>query len=86
VAASIWPGTSGLAAAHGRWLCASQASWDSVLSVRDGSCTGSELACSDDDCGQQGRVALDLTRGQGIVIIVDSFDDDGRYQLAITPQ
>jgi hypothetical protein len=70
-------------------LCGSQQSWDSVLSVRDGSCTGSSLACDDDSCGGaaglQGRVTVTLTAGQGIVIIVDSLaPQNGNYQLAIT--
>lgn len=83
------------APAAGRYvvdLCASDQFWDSVLSVRDGSCTGAQLACSDDACGGfaglQGRVTLTLTAGQHVVIVVDSVDpsDDGNYQLSITPQ
>ena len=72
-------------------LCASSDLWDSVLSIRDGSCTGRQLACSDDVCGgfgAQGRVMVTLAAGQGIVIVVDSAFSgvDGDYQLAITPQ
>lgn len=70
-------------------LCGSDANWDSVLSIRNGSCTGASLACDDDSCGGggglQGRVTVNLTAGQGIVIIVDSlFPQNGNYQLAIT--
>jgi len=70
-------------------LCGSEQMWDSVLSVRDASCTGASLACDDDSCGGpaglQGRVTVTLTAGQGIVIIVDSlFPQNGNYQLAIT--
>lgn len=83
-----------VAPAAGRYvidLCGSDQFWDSVLSVRDGSCTGAQLACSDDVCGGlaglQGRVTVTLAAGQGIVIVVDSaFPVDGNYQLAITPQ
>ncbi len=71
-------------------LCASEQLWDSVLSVRDGTCTGPSLACDDDSCGGlpelQGRVTVNLAAGQGIVIIVDSLvPQSGTYQLAITP-
>lgn len=81
------------APAAGRYvidLCGSEQTWDSVLDVRDGSCTGPHLACGDDECGGaigvQARVTLDLAAGQGIVIVVDSAfpQDDGLYQLAIT--
>ncbi len=80
------------APATGRYvidLCGSEQTWDSVLSIRDGSCNGLQLACGDDECGGvigvQARVTLNLTAGQGIVIVVDSaFPQDGLYQLAIT--
>jgi hypothetical protein len=63
--------------------------WDSVLSVRAGSCTGQQLACNDDACGGAGqlqsRVTVSLAAGQGVVIVVDSLVPlDGMYQLAIT--
>jgi hypothetical protein len=82
-----------IAPATGRYqfdLCASQPSWDSALSIRDGSCNGRQLACGDDECGGfglQGLVTLDLAAGQAIVIVVDgAFGEDGNYKLAITPQ
>ena len=70
-------------------LCGSDQLWDSVLSVRDGTCTGPSLACNDDSCGGpaqlQPRVTVNLAAGQGIVIIVDSaIPTAGSYQLAIT--
>lgn len=71
-------------------LCASEEFWDSVLYVRNGDCNGAQLACSDDACGGaaglQGRVTVNLTAGQGIVIVVDAAAPafDGDYQLAIT--
>ena len=73
------------------YLSGSQPFWDSTLSVRDGSCTGAQQACSDDACGGpaslQGRVTVTLAAGQSIVIIVDGASDfDGSYQLAITLQ
>lgn len=71
-------------------LCNSDMSWDSVLTIRDGTCGGAQLACDDDSCGGpamlQGRVTVNLTAGQGIVIVVDSLYPTvgGNYQLAIT--
>lgn len=69
-------------------LCASDMTFDTLLYVRDGSCTGAQLACNDDACGLggiQSRVTVPLTAGQGIVIVVDSvFPVTGSYQLAIT--
>lgn len=70
--------------------CASASNLDTVLYVRNGSCTGTQLACDDDSCGGgigiQSRVAVNLTAGQGIVIVVDELfpTGGGNYQLAIT--
>ena len=71
-------------------LCASEEMFDTVLYVRDASCTGAQLACNDDACGGPAglasRVTVALTAGQGIVIIVDELfpTGGGNYQLAIT--
>src|SRR5688500_16495522 len=69
-------------------LCASPDEFGATLSIRNGSCTGSELACDNDSCGviAPPRLTVDLTAGQGIVIVIDgdSANDTGRYQLAIT--
>jgi hypothetical protein len=55
-----------------------------ILSVRDGSCTGSELACQAGDSETQPRVEVDLLAGQTIVIVADSFNGGaGFYQLTI---
>jgi hypothetical protein len=62
-------------------------SFDSVLYVRDGSCTGTQLACDDDGCGGASllsKVQLNLTAAQLIVIIVDGLGDAGKYTLTIT--
>jgi hypothetical protein len=80
------------APAAGRYtidLCASDPTWDSALNIRDGSCAGPELACSDSDgCtfSFHERVTLTLAAQQHIVIIVDGIDtgEQGGYQLAIT--
>jgi hypothetical protein len=70
-------------------LCASNLTYNTVLSVRDGTCTGTELACNDDACGLgglQSLVTVSLVEGQGVVIVVDSavVAAGGMYQLAIT--
>jgi hypothetical protein len=61
--------------------------FDTVLYVRDGSCTGTQLACDDDGCGNASvlsRVHLNLTVGELVVIIVDGLGDQGMYTLTIT--
>jgi hypothetical protein len=71
-------------------LCASEQGFDSVLYVRDATCNGAQLACNDDACGGPAglasRVTVQLTAGQGIVIVVDELfpTNGGNYQLAIT--
>jgi hypothetical protein len=67
-------------------LCSSATSFDSVLYVRDGTCTGAELACDDDGCGASllSRLRINLTAGQLVIIIVDGFGDSGAYTLTIT--
>jgi hypothetical protein len=69
--------------------CASDFTYDTVLSVHDGSCTGPSLACNSDACGLSGllsRVTVSLQQGQGVVIVVDGANIvvGGNYQLAIT--
>lgn len=44
---------------------------DTVLSVRASACDGSELVCSDDSCGAQSRVTLNVTSGLPYFIVVD---------------
>lgn len=58
--------------------------FDTLLYVRAGSCTGSELACNNDDGGPQSRIALTLDADETVTIIVDGFDADaGDYLLHI---
>ena len=58
-----------------------------MLSVRNASCTGTELACDDDSCGGIGpsRLTVSLSAGQPVVIVIDGdfSGDTGTYQLAI---
>ena len=70
-------------------LCASPGDFDATLSVRNGSCTGTELACDNSSCGGVSappRLTVDLTAGQAIVIVIDGdgSNDTGTYQLAVT--
>jgi hypothetical protein len=63
--------------------------YDTLLWVLAGTCTGSQLACNDDDENVEfiptSRVNLDLTAGQQIVIVVGGFEGStGNYILNIT--
>ncbi len=60
--------------------------FDTILAVREATCSGIELACNDDapDLGVQSRLTLSLSAGQAIVIVVDGFGAQaGTYTLAI---
>jgi len=62
-------------------------SFDTILYVRLGTCTGNELACNDDiDPGVNARSAVNLilSAGQTILIVVDGFADEaGDFKLSI---
>ena len=53
---------------------------DTILYLRDGSCTGAELACNDDapSGGGQSSVCVTATAGQSFLIIVDGYDSTAR--------
>jgi len=59
--------------------------FDTILSVRDGSCNGPELACNDDaSFGGTSQVSASLTAGQTIVVTVDGWGGSfGNYILNI---
>jgi hypothetical protein len=61
--------------------------FDTVLYVRDGDCSGVELACNDDVVPSifQSRVDLFLTAGQTIVVFVDGYSagDFGSFVLQV---
>ncbi|MEO8844596.1 MAG: hypothetical protein ABI591_20985 [Kofleriaceae bacterium] len=60
-------------------------SFDSALTVYDGGCTGTRLACDDDGCGTfLSRTRVTLTSGQLVVIVVDGYGEMGKYVLTIT--
>jgi len=58
--------------------------FDTVLSVRDGTCAGNELACNDDAIGVQSEVQLALRAGQAVMVIVEGYGwSSGPYALHI---
>jgi hypothetical protein len=63
----------------------SGSSYDTVLYVRDGSCSGTELACNDDTGGTlQSQVTVNLAASQTILIVVDGYAGaSGSYNLHI---
>lgn len=57
---------------------------DTSLTVLDGSCGGSQLACNDDACGTWlSRVHVTLAAGQLVIIVVDGNHDEGKFALTI---
>ena len=71
--------------------------YDTVLSIRRGSCTGTEVVCNDDTTGcgtttdvsnphRGSRVSLAVTAGQTYAIVVDGFNGArGNFSLSVTP-
>ncbi len=57
--------------------------FDTILYVRNATCSGTELACNDDANGTlQSQVTVNLTVGQSIVIVVDGYGtSSGTYNL-----
>ena len=47
---------------------------DTVLYVLDGDCEGSELACNDDAGNSRSSLAVELTAGQDVAVVVDAYD------------
>ena len=64
--------------------------FDTVLSVFDGPCGGNRIVCNDDALGWdpeggESAVKVELTAGQEVTIVVDSFGSSGgEFTLAIT--
>jgi hypothetical protein len=58
--------------------------FDTVLYVRDGGCTGAEIACNDDDVeGTTSALEVELFEGQEVVIFIDGYDGSGSYALGV---
>ncbi|AUX30570.1 MULTISPECIES: MXAN_6577-like cysteine-rich protein [Sorangium] len=62
--------------------------FDTILDVRDGSCSGRSLKCNDnaDPTGAltHSRLSVLLTAGQSVVVSVDSYEASGEYTLNVT--
>ena len=57
---------------------------DTVISLREATCSGDNLGCDDDGgTGNTSRVEADLTGGDSIVVIVDSYGTGGAFSLDI---
>ncbi len=58
--------------------------FDTVLYVRDVTCTGTQLGCSDDYSGATSQLSLYFTAGQTVVIVVDGYStSSGAFSLHI---
>jgi hypothetical protein len=57
-------------------------SFDTVLYVLDG-CDGGELSCNDDYGGPTSAAPADLEAGQGVVVVVDGFQEAGAFTLHV---
>lgn len=64
-------------------LTGSERDFDTVLSVLadQAMCTGAELACNDDRSGSQSAVQVTLESGESVILVVDSSDAPGSFQL-----
>src|SRR6185369_15075191 len=72
--------------------CGNSTNYDSVLYVRQGTCTGSEVACNDDTCDVNGlthkgsRLSVAVTAGRTYYVTVDGYNGArGNYALAVSP-
>ncbi|WP_437968451.1 MXAN_6577-like cysteine-rich protein [Sorangium sp. So ce260] len=61
-------------------------SFDTVLELRDGSCTGAVISCNDDiTAGTTSRLVANLTEDQTVVAIVDGAEgESGPFTLSVT--
>lgn len=61
-------------------------SYDTVLYIREGGCSGSQLACNDDSCGTGSWITPSVTAGQTYTIVVDGYRGaNGAFVLTVTP-
>ncbi|AUX39414.1 uncharacterized protein SOCE26_008050 [Sorangium cellulosum] len=60
--------------------------FNTIVHVLDGSCGGASLGCNDNTAGPQSRVAVPLTAGQAVVVVVDGAGAgaSGAYTLNVT--
>jgi hypothetical protein len=57
--------------------------FDTVVYVRDAACNGAELGCNNDSGGATSALAVPLSAGQDVVVVVDSIGVGGNYDLEI---
>lgn len=75
--------TASASASYEISLCGSL--FDTTLSVRD-ACGGVELACNDDDCGYQSRLAVYLAAGRTVLIRIAGYRGAiGEYIVLVAP-
>jgi hypothetical protein len=83
------PSSSGTATIQ---TCGSGTSYDTVVYLRSGTCTGTQVACNDDACGIAGSTSLGsritpaVTAGETYYVVVDGYGGrSGAYTLTVTP-
>jgi RHS repeat-associated protein len=52
-------------------------SYDTVLYLLGGSCSGQEIDCNDDYLNSQSYITRTLTAGETVIIVVDGYDSEG---------
>jgi len=71
----------------GRYDIATEAAFDTLLTVHTGACGGAELACNDDVSGsRQARLTIELEACETVFIVVDGFgaSDAGAVRLRVS--
>jgi hypothetical protein len=79
-------GVSWTAPEAGRYAFSTRGSdLDTVLYLRDGACTASELGCNDDSGGTTSALALELAAGQRVTAFIDglSAQSSARFELNV---
>ncbi|WP_437590703.1 MXAN_6577-like cysteine-rich protein [Sorangium sp. So ce1000] len=61
-------------------------SFDTVLHVHEGTCTGASLACNDDTSGLQSQVRVMLDEGETVIVVVDGYSTatSGAFKLNVS--
>jgi hypothetical protein len=78
------PATTGQATID---LCGGGTDYDSVVYLRQGSCSGPEVDCDDDSsCGLSSQLFPNVTAGTTYFIVVDGYGGDfGNFTMTVTP-
>ena len=61
--------------------------FDTVVYLRTGGCTGTQVACNDDTCAYQSQITPMVTAGVQYTVVVDGYggSDFGPFTLTVTP-